>query len=140
MLTGQPAGITIVKTATPNTRRGASATTVTYTFAVTNTGAVTLHGVDVTDPMTGLSAIDLHADRARRRSRRAPRWTAPPPTPSPRPTSTPAPSSNTATVAALDPADNPVTDTDGTTVAGRTRWSPIALTKTASPSGVGGRR
>ena len=34
----------------------------------TNTGDVTLHGVTVTDPMTGLSPITCTPDRAGRRS------------------------------------------------------------------------
>ena len=31
---------------------------ITYGFHGQNDGTVTLHGVDVTDPMTGLSAVD----------------------------------------------------------------------------------
>ena len=46
---------------------------------------------------------------------------------------------NTATVDGLDPADNPVTDTDGVTVQADQVES-LAFTKTASPSGYGGRR
>ncbi len=56
------AALTLVKQASPTTVTAAGAT-VNYTFLVTNSGNVTLHGIDVTDAMTapaldsGLSAI-----------------------------------------------------------------------------------
>ena len=80
---------------------------VTYTFDGQNTGTSTLHNVTVTDPMTGLSAIDCTpatpGDPRPRRHHRLHRR----PTRSPRPTSTPARIDNTATVDGLDPADTP---------------------------------
>ena len=36
----------------------AAGTSITYSYAVTNTGNVTLTSVDVTDPMPGLSAVN----------------------------------------------------------------------------------
>ncbi|MCP4047162.1 MAG: hypothetical protein GY732_14385, partial [Gammaproteobacteria bacterium] len=55
---GTPA-IDIVKTASPLTftKTGDG---ITYSFKVTNSGDVTLTSVDVTDPLTGLSAIDCN--------------------------------------------------------------------------------
>jgi len=53
----QSPGITLVKTASPTTFSGPGQT-ITYSFAVTNTGNVTLSSVGVTDTdMPGLSAI-----------------------------------------------------------------------------------
>ena len=48
--------IGIVKTASPTTY-AAAGVNITYTFAVTNSGNVTLTGVNVTDPLPGLGAI-----------------------------------------------------------------------------------
>ena len=59
---------------------------VTYSYAVTNTGNVTLSPVTVTDPMSGLSAWPAPTPAWRPAARRP----APPPTPPPRPTWTPA--------------------------------------------------
>ena len=50
----QTASLDLVKTASPNSGVVAG-DTVTYTFAGTNTGAVSIHNVAVTDPMAGLS-------------------------------------------------------------------------------------
>ncbi|MBN3521423.1 PKD domain-containing protein, partial [Algoriphagus lutimaris] len=52
----QTPSINIVKSASPSTYDGAG-DVITYTFDVSNTGNVTLTGVTVTDPLTGLSAI-----------------------------------------------------------------------------------
>jgi len=49
----QNTGMTVVKTA-DKTNYNAVGDVITYTFAVTNNGNVTLTGVNVTDPMTGL--------------------------------------------------------------------------------------
>jgi uncharacterized repeat protein (TIGR01451 family) len=53
----QAPSIQIVKTASPQTY-SASGDVIGYSFAVTNTGNVTLSNVSVTDPLPGLSAID----------------------------------------------------------------------------------
>ena len=50
--------IALVKSAS-TLRFAAAGTSITYSYKVTNTGNVTLHSVDVTDPLPGLSAIDL---------------------------------------------------------------------------------
>ena len=53
----QTAGISLVKSSdTPS--YAAAGTTITYHYAVTNTGNVTLNPITVTDPMSGLSAIN----------------------------------------------------------------------------------
>lgn len=49
-------GISLTKTASPTTFTAAGQP-ITYTFGVLNTGNVTLTGVTVTDPLTGLSPI-----------------------------------------------------------------------------------
>jgi uncharacterized repeat protein (TIGR01451 family) len=54
--------ITLVKSANISSFSGAG-TAVTYSYAVTNTGNVTLNPVTVTDPMTGLSAISCPATK-----------------------------------------------------------------------------
>ena len=56
-----------------------------YTFTVTNTSAVPIHSLSVTDPLFGGDIADCALMPARWRRRR--RTPAPPPTPSPRPTS-----------------------------------------------------
>ena len=105
--------------ASPRARRRRSGvvagTTVTYTLTGTNTGDVTLHGVTVTDPMTGLSAIDC--------TPATPATLAPGDTIDCSATYTVTQAdvdagsiSNTATIDGLDPADGPVTDTGSTTV------------------------
>ena len=100
----------------------------------TNNGQLTLHDVTVTDPMTGLSAIGC-TPAPRRRSPAATSMTC---------TATYTVTQadvdagsivNTATVDGLDPADNPVTDSDGATVQADQVES-LAFTKTASPSGA----
>jgi uncharacterized repeat protein (TIGR01451 family) len=52
----QHPAIALVKSASP-TGFDAAGTVITYSYVVTNTGNVTLSDVDVTDPMTGLSAV-----------------------------------------------------------------------------------
>ena len=49
--------IAIVKTGNPTTF-SAPGVAITYSYAVTNTGNVTLHAVGVTDPLPGLSAVN----------------------------------------------------------------------------------
>jgi uncharacterized repeat protein (TIGR01451 family) len=53
----ETAALTLVKSATPSLVTGAGQV-VTYRFAITNTGNVTLTHVTVTDPMSGLSAVN----------------------------------------------------------------------------------
>ena len=122
--------LNLVKTASPSANVTVGQT-ITYTFSGTNTGTTTLHGVGVTDPMAGLSAIAC--------------------TPAAPATLTPgAPSSctatytvtqadvdngqftNTATIDGLDPNGNPVTNTASATVTASQAGS-LTLTKTASP-------
>ncbi len=52
----QGPAITLLKTASVASY-SAAGTSITYSYLVTNTGNVTLHSVNVTDPMPGLSAI-----------------------------------------------------------------------------------
>jgi uncharacterized repeat protein (TIGR01451 family) len=54
---GQSPAIAITKSA-DITSFAAAGTLITYSYKVTNTGNVTLHSVGVSDPMTGLSAIN----------------------------------------------------------------------------------
>jgi len=107
---------------------------VTYDFAVTNTGGLSVHGVDVTDPMTGLSAVTC--------TPATPATLAPNATMDCSATYTVTQAdvdagsiANTATVSGLDPADNMVTATDGVTVTADQVES-VSFTKTASPSGA----
>ena len=69
----QTPGLSFTKTASP-TSGVTVGDTVTYTFHGQNTGTVTVDNVDVTDPMTGLSALDCTpttpADPRARRHRR----------------------------------------------------------------------
>ncbi len=53
----QNPAVTLTKSANP-TSFSAVGTVITYSYAVTNTGNVTLDPVVVTDPMTNLSTID----------------------------------------------------------------------------------
>ncbi|MBD8585883.1 DUF11 domain-containing protein [Frigoribacterium sp. CFBP 8766] len=53
-----PGSLGVTKTGTPAAgSTGAAGDVVTYSFRVVNTGAVTLRGVAVTDPLAGLSAV-----------------------------------------------------------------------------------
>jgi uncharacterized repeat protein (TIGR01451 family) len=122
--------IDIVKTANP-TNVTAAGQTVVYSFAVTNTGNVTLTGVGVADPLPGLSAVTC-------------------------PVSTLAPSAsttctatytttqadvdagainNTATASGTPPTGPVATDTDGATVTA-TRTPLLELEKSATPNNV----
>jgi uncharacterized repeat protein (TIGR01451 family) len=128
VLTGQAAGITIVKTASPNGDVGVG-DVITYGFAVGNSGGLTLHGVTVTDPMTGLSTIGC--------TPAAPATLNPGDTMDCTATYTVTQAdvdagsiTNTATVNGLDPADNPVTDADSATVTAASTGAPdVTLTK-----------
>ena len=53
----QTPAITLAKTANPTTF-SAPGVVITYSYLVTNSGNVTLHAVGVTDPLSGLSAIN----------------------------------------------------------------------------------
>ena len=124
------ATLSLTKTASPNSGVVAG-DVVTYTFAGENTGIVTLHNVTVSDPMPGLSAISCMPA--------APATLAPNATISCSATYTVTQAdvdagsiSNTATIDGLDPLDNPVTQTAGTTVTAATTAT-MSLTKTASP-------
>ena len=124
--------MTLTKSATPNSGV-VTGDVVTYSFHGQNTGAVTLHGVTVTDPMTGLSAVDC--------TPATPATLAPGDTIDCSATYTVTQADvdagsidNTATVSGLDPADNPVTDSEATTVQAH-QVETIGFTKTASPDG-----
>jgi uncharacterized repeat protein (TIGR01451 family) len=133
VFTGAGASLGLVKTASPQTDVHVG-DVVTYDFAVTNNGGQTVHGVDVTDPMSGLSAITCIPG--------APATLAPNATMDCSATYTVTQADvdagsivNSATVSGLDPADNPVTATDGVTVTADQVES-LTFTKTASPSGA----
>ena len=123
-------GIVLVKSAVPNNVTAAG-DTVTYSFAVTNTGNVTLSSVAVTDPMPDLSPITC-------------------------PSTSLAPSAtivctatyvakladidagsinNTATTTGTPPIGTPVSDTDTETVTATTSPA-IQVVKSASPTNV----
>ncbi len=59
MTISQSPAIGLVKTASSGPY--AVGSTITYSFLVTNTGNVTLHGLSITDPLVGLSAITGYA-------------------------------------------------------------------------------
>ena len=59
MTISQSPAIGLTKTASSGSH--AVGSTVTYSFVVTNTGNVTLHGILITDPLVGLSAITGYA-------------------------------------------------------------------------------
>ncbi|MGZ6887638.1 MAG: beta strand repeat-containing protein [Acidimicrobiia bacterium] len=129
--TDQTAGISLSKTASPTS--GVSlGDTVTYTMVATNTGAVSLHGVAISDPLSGLSALSCTPSApATLASGAAQTCTG---TYTVTQADVDAGSiSNTATVDSLDPSNNPVTDTASRTVlVGQT--ASLSLAKTASPS------
>jgi trimeric autotransporter adhesin len=139
---GQRSTIALVKTGSiGGTGTGLLGETITYTFAVTNTGTTTLTAIEVTDPMVGLiitgspiaslapgdtdtsvtgtyiiTQADIDAGKV----------------------------INQATVTAKDPSNNDVTDISGTTKGTNdttqtpvTQTSSIALMKTASIGGTG---
>ncbi len=123
--------IAMIKTASP-TSGVTTGSTITYSFAGTNTGATTLHGVSVTDPMPGLSAITCTpAAPATLASGAGISCTA---------TYTVTQADvdagsilNTATIDGLNPTNTPVTDSAGATVTASTTAT-LDLTKTASPT------
>ena len=129
VLTGAAASLSIVKSATPSTGVHVG-DVVTYDFAVTNSGGRTVHGVDVSDPLAGLSAITCTPV--------APATLAPSATMDCSATYTVTQADvdagtivNTATVSGLDPADNPVTATGGAVVTTAAAGTPDAgLSKT----------
>ena len=110
-------------------------TVVTYTFTGQNTGTVSLHNVVVTDPMSGLSSITCTPG--------APATLAAGDSISCSASYTVTQANvdagsidNTATIDALDPADNPVSQTADATVTADQQYD-ASVTKTASPdSGV----
>ena len=111
---------------------------VTYTFSGKNTGSVTLHNVTVTDPMPGLSAVNCTPG--------TPATLAPNATISCTATYTVTQAnvdagsfSNTATIAGLDPSNNPVSGSGGTTVS-TLQVGTATLTKTALADIGRGRR
>ncbi len=130
----QTATLALSKTASPNTGVVAG-DVVTYTLHGQNTGSTSLHGVSVTDPMPGLSAITCTPT--------APATLAPSAVLDCTATNTVTQAdvdagaiTNTATIDGLDPSDNTVTQNAAATVTA-TQASALALTKTASPnSGV----
>ena len=130
-ITASP-GITVDKTAPAGPY--AVGDTITYSFLVTNTGDVTLHGITVTDPLVGLSAISGYAT-----------------TLAPGASTTGTASYvvtqadvdrgsvvNTATVAGTPPVGAPVGDTDTNTVPfGQTPALAIVKTGDAGPVTIG---
>ena len=130
----QTASLGFTKTASP-TSGVVAGDTVTYTFAGTNAGAVTLHAVTVTDPMPGLSALACTPGQ--------PAALAPGDGISCSATYTVTQAdvdagnfSNTATLAGLDPSDNPVSSSASAAV-DADQTATVSLIKSASPaSGV----
>ena len=129
--TSQAAGLSLTKSALPNSGVIAG-DVVTYTFSGANTGSVTLHNVTVTDPMTGLSAVNCTPG--------TPATLAPNATISCSATYTVTQAdvdagsfSNTATIAGLDPSNTPVTGSGSTSVSAY-QVGMLNLTKSATPS------
>ncbi len=130
ILAGETASLDLVKTATPSSGVVAG-DSIVYGFDVTNTGTVSVTGVSVTDPMVGLGALTC--------APLVPAPLAPNATMRCEATYTVTqadvnigPFTNTATVAGLDPLENPVSATDSATVTPNSVTS-IDLTKTVSP-------
>ncbi len=129
--TDTSAGLGFTKTASP-TSGVKVGDVVTYTFTGTNTGSVSVHGVTVTDPMSGLSAISC--------TPATPATLAPNATITCHATHTVTQADvdagsivNTATIGGLDPSGAPVTNTAGATVTTDNSAS-IALSKAATPT------
>jgi uncharacterized repeat protein (TIGR01451 family) len=129
--TAQAASLSLTKSALPSSGVVAG-DVVTYSFQGRNTGTVTLHAVTVTDPMPGLSAIGCAPS--------TPATLAPNATIDCTATYTVTQAdvdagsfSNTATIAGLDPSNNPVSGSGGTTV-NTLRVGALTLTKDAAPS------
>ena len=129
--TDQRASLTLRKTAAPDTGV-VTGSVVTYTLVAANAGTVTLHNVEITDPMPGLTPPVCSAPMP---ARLAPEGSV---TCTTTHTVTQADVDagsidNIATATARTPADGPVTASDGTTVAAR-QHSGVELRKTATPS------
>jgi uncharacterized repeat protein (TIGR01451 family) len=119
--------ITLVKTAVPQDYSSVGET-ITYTFAVTNTGNVTLSNVNIDDPLTG--SVDLAV---------TPSTLAPGESGTATATYNTTQDDlnageilNTATATGSDPGGNPVQDTDDETVVGQQNPA-IMLLKSADP-------
>jgi uncharacterized repeat protein (TIGR01451 family) len=130
-VTTPPRAIDLVKTPSPTTFTAAGQT-ITYTFKATNTGGVTLHGVTITDPLPGLSALTCNPV--------APATLAPGTSMTCTATYVTKQSDvdagrvdNTATTQGLDPAGLPVSDMASATVTA-TAAASIDLVKTANPT------
>ena len=126
----QSASLALTKTATPASGVTAG-DVVTYSFHGTNTGRVTLHGVTVTDPMGGLSAVAC--------TPAAPATLAPDATIDCTATYTVTQAdvdagsiTNTATVHGLTPGNDPVSQDAAATV-NADQTASLSLTKTALP-------
>ncbi len=129
--------ITLTKSADPTTYSGAG-TQITYSYAVENTGNVTLSAATVTDPMAGLSTIDC-GNSSNVIASLAPGATV---------TCTASYSTtqadvdagsifNTGTVQAAPPSGPAVSDSDSVTVTS-TQSPQITLTKSADPTTYSG--
>jgi uncharacterized repeat protein (TIGR01451 family) len=123
-------GLTLVKSASRSTV-AATTDVITYSFLVTNTGNVTLHGLSVDDPL--LASIDCPAATLA-------------PTATTTCTGEYSPSqsdldagsiSNTATAAALDPANAAVDSTPSSVTVGVTQTAALSLVKSADRATVG---
>ncbi len=129
--TDQRTSLTLRKSAAPDTSV-VTGSVVTYTLVATNAGTVTLHNVEITDPMPGLTPPVCSAPMP---ARLAPDASV---TCTTTHTVTQADVDagaidNIATATARTPADGPATATDGATVKAR-QHSGVELRKTATPS------
>ncbi len=129
--TDQRTSVTLRKSAAPNSGV-VTGSVVTYTLVATNTGTVTLHNVEITDPMPGLTPPVCSAPMPAR--------VAPDASVTCTATHTVTQADvdagaidNLATATARTPADGPVTASDGATVKAR-QHSGVELRKTATPN------
>ena len=129
--TDQRASLTLRKTAAPATGV-VTGSVVTYTLVAANAGTVTLHNVEITDPMPGLTPTVCSAPMpARLAPEGSVNCTA---THTVTQADVDAGSiDNIATATARTPADGPVSASDGATVTAR-QHSGVELRKTATPS------